>query len=80
MESSFIVGCLCVFDFNTKLNCYSEDKLALEELTGITSHPSPETPEGNTNAADHQEPEESESLKVQQCKFAMLIHSRRWRS
>ncbi|KAF7176476.1 hypothetical protein CNMCM7691_002794 [Aspergillus felis] len=36
-----------------------KDKLALEELTGITSHPSPGTPEGNTNAADHQEPEEN---------------------
>jgi hypothetical protein len=38
-----------------------KDKLVLEELTGISSHPSPETPEGNTNAADHQEPEESAS-------------------
>ncbi|KAF4151660.1 hypothetical protein CNMCM6936_003278 [Aspergillus lentulus] len=36
-----------------------KDKLALEELTGITAHPSPGTPVGNTNAADHQEPEEN---------------------
>ncbi|KAJ5259454.1 hypothetical protein N7478_012435 [Penicillium angulare] len=36
-----------------------KDKLALEELTGITSHPSQGVAQGDANAADHHEPEEN---------------------